>query len=78
MDIKSSALRREIESFKLSTMKISEKINGVSDIWQDSNYASLQTQISELAKNSRIVIENGEIACSGVDKFFSIATEGVS
>ena len=72
-----SYLRKELESFKLSTIKISEKINGVSDIWGDSNYASLQVQISELAKTSRMVIESGEKVCSSTDKFFAISTEEV-
>jgi len=73
----SSALRREIENFKLSTGKISEKINGAGDIWRDSNYASLQAQIGELAKKSRTVIENSDKACSSIEKFFSIAAEEV-
>ena len=72
-----SMLQRELEGFKLSTGKISEKINGVGDIWKDRNYASLQTQIGELAKKSRTVIENGERACSSIDKFFAIAAEKI-
>ncbi len=70
-------LRKEIERFKLSTMKISEKINSVSDIWRDNNYASLQAQIGELAKNSKTVVESGEKTCSSIDKFFEIAAEKV-
>ena len=73
----STALRRELEGFKLSTGKISERINGVGDIWRDSNYASLQVQVSELAKKSKTVIENGDRVCSSADKFFSIAAEEV-
>jgi len=71
----SSDLRKELDSFKHSTARISEKINGVSDIWRDNNYTSLQTQIGELAKTSRMVIDSGERVCSGIDKFFAIATE---
>jgi len=73
----SSNLRREIEGFKLSTGKVSEKLNNVGDIWQDSNYTSLQAQIGELAKNSKIVIENGKRACSSIDKFYAISAEEV-
>jgi hypothetical protein len=73
----STELRRELESFKLSTGKVSEKLNNVSDIWKDSNYASLQNQIGELAKNSKTVIESGEKACSSIDKFFAISAEVV-
>ena len=73
----SSALRKEIESFKIATGKISNKINGVGDIWRDSNYASLQAQIGELAKKSKTVIENGENVCANADRFFSIAVEEV-
>ena len=73
----SSVLKKELEGFKLSTRKISEKINGVSGIWNDSNYASLQTQIGELAKKSKVVIESGERVCSCIDKFFAVATENV-
>ena len=73
----SSVLRKELDSFKLSTARISEKINGANDIWRDSNYASLQTQIGELAKKSRTVIERGERACSCIDNFFAIAAEEV-
>ena len=72
-----SELKKEVESFKVSTKKISEKINGVGDIWRDNNYTSLQTQMGELAKTSRIVIENGERVCSSIDKFFNIAAEEV-
>ena len=77
MEIKSSALKKELDSFRLSTMKISSGINGVSDIWNDGNYASLQTQIGELAKTSKMVIESGEKTCSSADKFFAIAAEEV-
>ena len=73
----SSALRKELDGFKFSTGKISEKIDGVGDIWRDSNYASLQVQIGDLAKKSKAVIENGDRVCSSVDKFFSIAAEEV-
>jgi len=73
----SSVLRKEIEGFKLSTGIISEKLNGVSDIWRDSNYSSLQTQIVELANKSKTVIESGERTCSNTDKFFAIAAEKV-
>jgi len=73
----SSEIKKELEGFKLSAGKISEKINGVSDIWNDSNYVSLQTQIGELAKKSREVIESGERACASIDKFFAVAAEDV-
>ncbi|MDR0219945.1 MAG: hypothetical protein LBI54_00890 [Lachnospiraceae bacterium] len=73
----SAKIRKEIESFKLSTGKISEKINGVSDIWRDSNYASLQAQVGELAKKAKTVIENGERACLSIDQFFAIVAEEV-
>ena len=73
----SAALRKELERFKIATGKLSQKINGVGEIWRDGNYASLQTQIGELAKNSKTVIENGNNACSSIDKFFSIAAEKV-
>jgi len=72
-----SGLRKEIDGFRLATGKISEKINGVSDIWRDSNYASLQTQIGELAKKSKTIIESGERACTSIDKFFAVAVEDV-
>jgi len=78
MSEKSSALKKELEGFKMSTGKISEKINSVSDIWKDSNYASLQSQIGELAKKVKVVIENGDKVCSSIDKFFSIVAEDVS
>ena len=73
----SSGLKKEIGNFKISTGKISEKINGVGDIWRDGNYAALQAQIGALAKQSRTVIENGEQACSNIDKFFAIVAEEV-
>ena len=73
----SFTLKKELESFKLSTGKISEKINGVGDIWRDNNYVLLQTQIAELAKKSKMVIESGERACSSIDRFFAIAAEKV-
>ena len=39
-----SAMKKELEGFKLSTEKISGKINAVGDIWRDGNYISLQAQ----------------------------------
>ena len=36
-----SGLKREIESFKQFTNKLSDKTNSVGDIWQDANFASL-------------------------------------
>ncbi|MCL2295365.1 MAG: hypothetical protein FWC36_10985 [Spirochaetes bacterium] len=72
-----SAIKKELDAFKLSTGKVSEKINRVGDIWNDGNYASLQARIGELAKTSKTVIESGERACSGIDKFFAIAAEEV-
>jgi hypothetical protein len=71
----SAILQKELEAFKLSTGKISSKINGVSDIWRDGNYASLQAQVGELAKQAKTVIENGERACSSIDQFFAIVAE---
>ena len=73
----STNLRRNIESFKAASMKIGDKINGVGDIWRDSNYAALQKQMGELAKASKSVIENGEKTCVCIDKFFTIANEKV-
>jgi len=73
----SSAIRKELDGFRLSTGKISEKINGVSEVWKDSNYASLQAQIGELAKKSKAVIEYSEKACSSINRFFAIVEEKV-
>ena len=74
-NIHSSALRKELESFRLSTIKLGENINSVSNLWKDSNYNSLHAKISELAKASKTVIESGERTCQSVDKFFNIAAE---
>ena len=49
----SSKLQREIESFRLSTRNISDKINGAGVDWKDRNYDSLKAQIEELAKNQK-------------------------
>ena len=73
----SKKLRKELEDFKQSTSRLSDKIKGVGDIWKDENYASLSSQIKELAKSSKIVIESGERACSSMEKFFNIASEDV-
>ena len=72
-----SGLKREIESFKQFTSKLSDKINSVGDIWQDANFASLQTQIGELAKASRSVVENGDMVCKNAERFFTVAKEDV-
>ena len=72
-----SAIKKELEGFKLSTEKISEKINAVGDIWKDGNYISLQAQIGELAKTSKNVIESGERVCFNIDKHFAIAAEEI-
>ena len=74
---KSAKLRRELEDFKRATGKLGEKINEVSDIWKDAHYESLSSQIGELAKSSRDVIESGERACSCIEKFANIVVEDV-
>jgi len=70
-------IKRHLEDFRLSTSKLSVKINGLSEIWNDDNCASLQAQIGELAKSSRTLIENGARACANAEKFFAIAEEKV-
>jgi len=77
MTSNSSGLKQEIESFKQFTCKLSDKINSVDDLWRDNNYTSLQSQIGELAKVSRTVIENGEKACSATNGFFAVSNEDV-
>ena len=77
MNEKSLKLRKELESFKQSTGKLSSKINEVNDVWNDDNYAMLQTRIIELSKQTKTVIVNGDRACVDIDKFFSIADEPV-
>ena len=75
--MQSSALRRELDGFELSTRKVVEKFSGVSDSWKDNNFTVLQEQVRELAKKSKTVIDYGERACSSTDKFFAIAAEEV-
>jgi len=73
----SANLKRDIDDFKLSSRKISQKISNTGDIWKDENYTSLQKQMGELAKASRSVIENGERVYTSADKFFEIANEKI-
>lgn len=73
----SANLKRNIDSFRLSTKKISERISGVGDIWRDNNYSSLQKQMGELARASKSVIESGDKTCTSVDKFFDIVSEKI-
>jgi len=73
----SANLKRNIDSFRLSTKKISERIRGVGDIWRDNNYSSLQKQMGELARASKSVIESGDKTCTSIDKFFDIASEKI-
>ena len=70
-------LKENIEAFCFAAKKVSEKINEAGDIWRDSNYASLQKQMGELAKSSKAVIESGERTCESADKFFAIAYKNV-
>lgn len=74
-DVSISGLKNELEKFKFSTVKISERVNGVGNIWNDGNFVSLRVQIVDLAKASKTVIESGERTCSSMDKFFKIAAE---
>ena len=73
----SSAIKRELENFMLSSRKVGEKMNGIGEFWQDGNYAALQSQVASLAKDSRAVIDSGSNACASIDKFFAIAAESV-
>jgi hypothetical protein len=73
MGNESATLKRNLEDFKGYTGRFSQKINNIGGIWQDDNYASLRTQMGELAKVSRSVQESGAKACKSVDAFFAIA-----
>jgi len=73
----SANLKRNIDSFRLSAKKVSDKINNTGDIWKDKNYSALQKQMGELAKASKSVIDNGERTCASADKFFAIANERI-
>jgi len=73
----SANLKRNINSFRLSAKKVSDKINNTGDIWKDKNYSALQKQMGELAKVSKSVIDNGERTCASTDKFFAIANERI-
>jgi len=77
MSGESAKLRRELEGFEQSTRKLSGGITGVGDIWNDQNYAALQSQIHELAKSSKTVIESGKNTCSRIDNFFKLAKEDI-
>jgi hypothetical protein len=73
----SASIKKEIECFRLSTRRLSDKINGASDLWKDANYASLQSKMNELAQHSKTVIHEGESACRNIDVFFNIALENI-
>jgi len=73
----STLLKKEIDYFQVSTGKLSQKINGVGNLWQDKNYITLQKQINELAKMSRVVLENGSRASKSISLFITTANEDV-
>ena len=73
----SSNIKKYLDNFRLSTRKISERVGRVGDIWRDDNYSALQTQMGELARASKSVIESGDRACTSIDKFFDIANEKI-
>ena len=73
----SKKILKEIEDFNNSSVKLGTKIKEVGDDWKDENYTSLRTQVAELAKSSKTVVESGKNTCSCIEKFFSIAAEDV-
>ena len=73
----SSVIRRSIDDFRLSTIRVSDRINDAGDIWKDSKYISLHRQMGELAKASKAVIESGDRTCKSIDNFTVIANERI-
>ncbi len=71
----SSNMRRNIEAFQNCVRGLSEGLSGASGIWKDEKYHQISEAFSNVANNSKSVIENGSKCCSAFDNFMSIANE---
>ena len=71
----SSGMRKNIETFQNCVRELSEGLSGVSGIWKDEKYHQISEVFSEVANNSKSVIENGSKCCFAFDSFMIIANE---
>ena len=70
-----SNMRKNIEAFQNCVRGLSNGLSNVSGIWQDEKYRQISDAFSEVANNSKYVIENGLKCCTALDSFTSIANE---
>ena len=71
----SENIKKEMQIFKSSVMRLSASISKASSLWKDEKFSELSASVSEIANQSRDVIVAGDRCCDSIDKFDSIAAE---
>lgn len=62
-----------VDKFKNSVKKLSNQINGVGMDWNDEKHAKLKALISDIANNSKTVVNSANAFSSTVSQFESIS-----
>lgn len=68
-------IRKEMDMFQESVMRLSREIGKAAILWNDSKYAELSSSVSQIANASKNVIVAGDKCCSSVSKMEEIAAE---
>ena len=69
------AIRKEIELFQSSVMKLSGEVGKAGMIWNDPKYSELSSSVSQIANESKDVILAGDRCCASIGKMEKIASE---
>ena len=68
-------IRKEMDMFQESVMRLSREIGKAAILWNDPKYAELSSSVSQIANASKNVIVAGDKCCSSVGKMEEIAAE---
>ena len=68
-------IRKEMDVFQASVMKLSREIGKAATLWNDPKYAELSSSVSQIANASKNVIVAGDKCCSSITKMEKIAAE---
>ncbi len=68
-------IRKEMDEFQKSVMKLSGEIGKAATLWNDPQYADLSSSVSQIANASKNVIVAGDKCCNSISKMEKIAAE---
>lgn len=72
---RSSALKKDIDSFQLTVRKLSDSINKCGIDWNDAQFQKLSASIKSLASSSKQLIASASECESAIKRFQQIESE---